>query len=201
MPSAAYYRARLAEGVPAGNLEKANMLTFAGVNGSGARYQRRQAVDEQTAASVVNAMLRQSASNTQSRNQNPYSNIIDADYYGMGDDTSDSSGSDPVAQPVFEGPDISPTTGTYTGPTIVATTPNVASAPSGGSSSAWDTVLGAASKNIFGGIGTGLSRLIGGNAPMVAPPSTGLSSLPLGPILLIGGALAAFLLLRKKSAA
>lgn len=209
---ARFYQEHLAagrvDGIPAGSLYAANLLTDAGVQGSAKRYQARQAFDEGRAAYAVNMSLAQSASRTLKAKNNPYSRAIARQYYGgLGDDSFNNEDTfDPVSAgaeftPGYEAPK-------YTGPAqfgIAYTAPSLPiAAPSpGGSSSGWSSVLNSSSvSNLFSGVGSGLSRLISGQSvpsSSLFPASlTGGSSM--GTMLLIGGGvgLGLLLFLRKK---
>jgi hypothetical protein len=211
------YREHLAaggvDGIPKGSLYAANLLTDAGVQGSAKRYQNRQAFDEGRAAYAVNMSLAQSASRTLKARNNPYSRILAKQYYGMGDDTPDF---DPVTAGAAFTPDYTAPPVTSESPISMQTGPGTTyySAPSlpiaapspGGSSSQWSSVLNSSSvANLFSGVGTGLSRLIGGQAvpsSSILPSSLTSGSPSLGTMMLIGaGAIgAAYFLFRKKRA-
>lgn len=204
------YRAHLAKGIPAGNLTAANMITVAGVNGSGKRFQGRQAYDEGRAAYAVNMSLASSATHPYKRKNNPYSKMIGQQYYNAG--LSDGEDFDSVTAgaaftPGYTAPPVAADApinfGNQSQNYIVSSTPTLAPQPTAGSSSDWAGVLNSASsKSLFGSIGSGLATLIGGraNASLIPlPTSTGPS---LTTMLLVGGALAIplFLVFRKKTA-
>lgn len=195
---ARFYREHMAaggvDGVPAGSLYAANLLTDAGVQGSGKRFQARQALDEGRAAYAVNLQLASSASRPFPKSNNPFSKILGKQYYkaGLGDDGFE-SGFTPEAPDSFDPKTVT----VYTAPTS-----SVAPPSAGGSSSSWAGVLNSSSvSNIFSGIGSGLASLIGGKpnpTTIIAAPSSSMPSI--GTMLLIGGALAVplFLFMRKK---
>lgn len=200
---ARFYREHMAaggvDGVPAGSLYAANLLTDAGVQGSGKRFQARQALDEGRAAYAVNLQLAHSAGRPFPKSNNPFSKILGKQYYnaGLGDDDANANlQADPAAAAAAiqsQGWGAI----TYTAPTS-----SVAPPSAGGSSSSWAGVLNSSSvSNIFSGIGSGLASLIGGKpnpTTIIAAPSSSMPSI--GTMLLIGGALAVplFLFMRKK---
>jgi hypothetical protein len=188
------YRQILTEGLPPGNMERALMLTDAGVRGSGKRWWRRASYDETRAADVFGQTLANSAKRPFKANRNPYVQIRSIQYYrspqlaigvaGLGADDYDA--------------DMSETIYGYDSK-FIATAPGLAPTPSGGSSSGWGDVLQSMSKTLTGGIASGLTNLIGGRPSTViqTPPSTGPSITSLA---LIGGgiAAAAWLMFRRK---
>jgi hypothetical protein len=186
------------DGIPKGSLYAANLLTDAGVQGSAKRFQGRQAFDEGRAAYAVNLNLRQSASHPFPMNNNPTSRALARTYYsaGLGDDDMNANlqASPAAAAAAIASQGWGPIV--YNAPTAAVAAPDP-----GGSSSGWMNVLNTSSvANLFSGIGSGLSRLVGGNvAPTtyIAPVS---SSPSLTTMLLIGGALAVplYLFMRKK---
>lgn len=220
---AQFYREHLAagevDGIPKGSLFAANLLTDAGVQGSAKRYQARQALDEGRAAYAVNLNLAHNAARPYKMKNNPYSRALAQRYHQpntLGDDTFNNAD---TFDPVSAGAEFTPG---YTAPPVAAdapinfsnqsqtyyTAPTSAIAPpsSGGSSSGWQNVLNsAASANLFSGIGSGLSRLIGGGVtPTVSPSLLSTGGAPsMGMMLLLGGGLlgAGYLLLKKKKRA
>ena len=211
------YREHLAaggvDGIPKGSLFKANMLTDAGVQGSAKRYQARQILDEGRAAYAVNLNLAHGAARPYKMKNNPYSRATGRQYYGgLGDDSFNNTDIfDPVTSgaafsPGYQAPAVSPDapinfsnqSQTY----YTAPTSSIAPPSSGGSSSGWQNVLNSsASANLFSGIGTGLSRLIGGAVtPSTILPMSSAGAPSMGTMLLIGGGIlgAAFLFLKRK---
>lgn len=212
---AQFYREHLAaggvDGIPKGSLFAANLLTDAGVQGSAKRYQARQVLDEGRAAYAVNLNLAHNAARPYKMKNNPYSRTIAQRYYQpntLGDDSSDVEDSStwsfgsptPSYKPMLDqtGQQMN-----IPGVTYVAPTSSIAPPSSGGSASGWQNVLNSsASANLFSGIGTGLSRLIGGAvAPKVSSIlPTGAGAPSMGTMLLVGAGVlgGAFFLLRKK---
>lgn len=178
-----------AEGIPASDLSAAALLTDAGVQGSGGRFQRRQVFDEGRAANVIAQSLRNSATRPYQMKGNPYSALISSRMFtpGMGADDYDAD----MAERIVSYPDgVSVFSGGA---------PGMAPQPVGGSSADWGGVLKSIFSPLATGVGTGLSRLIGGNAPtaVIAPSVAGPS---IGTIALVAGAIGIplFLFLRRK---
>lgn len=205
------YRARLAEGIPPGNLTAAAMLTVRGVNGSGARYQNRSTWDQARAAYAVNLNLATNSGRPFPSKTNPYAQILRSKYAtpGLGDDfdttTAGAAFTPDYSAPIVES-DAPINQAAQAQTYSISTTPIMSPQPTAGSSSDWAGVLNSASsKSIFSGIGTGLARLIGGGStPSILPSSLTSSSMPsLGTMLMIGGAvlIGGMIFFRKKSSA
>ncbi len=211
------YRARLAEGIPPGNLTAVNMLTLKGINGgvnvSARGLQNRTNYDQARAAYAVGLNLATSPGYTFPASKNPYSRLLGRKYYnaGLGDDSTDF---DPVSAgaaftPDYSAPMVEPDAQINQGAQLqtyaVSSTPILSPQPTAGSSSDWMSVLNSSSaKSVFSGLGTGLANLISGNKSPSLLPVSPTSAMPsLGTMLLLGAGVlgVGYVIFRKRKTA